>query len=129
MNYEIIKRNTDGENPVQGGKCDSYEDAFEVYMDCIIDNGQDDNWLLEDYLRIKRGQNNMLYKRNLGWLKKNKCLTETFLSPIHEKPYELELKVSVGSEALLVLVAVYKVTAERRINGSRNCTILVYVRH
>ena len=94
MKYEIIKRDTTSETTIDQGECETYEDALEIYIDCIIDHGSDDSWLMEDYTRIKSGKNAMRYAKNMDWLRKNKTLSEQFITPTKGKPYEIELKVS-----------------------------------
>ena len=100
MKYEIVKRDTTGEETIFKGECSTYEEALDAYVDCIIDHGKDDNWLMDDYSRIKSGRNNMRYAKNLKWLKKNNALAEQFIAPLKGKPYEIQLSVSGGAEEI-----------------------------
>lgn len=94
MKYEILKRDNSGESIIMDGDCRTCEDALEEFVDCVLDHGQDDSWLMEDYLRIRQGHNAIKFRKLLGWLEKNGYVDETFLRPRKDKPYELVLKVS-----------------------------------
>lgn len=100
MKYEIVKRDTTGQEILDQGECSTYEEALDAYVDCIIDHGKDDNWLMDDYSRIKSGRNNMRYAKNLKWLKKNNTLAEQFIAPLKGKPYEIQLSVSGDAEEI-----------------------------
>ena len=60
MKYEIVKRDRRGETTtIDEGSCDTREEAMETFIDCIIDHGKDDYWMMQDYSRIKAGRNNI----------------------------------------------------------------------
>lgn len=96
--YEIKKHTNAGLTTLDEGQCDTYEDALEAYIDCVIDHGADDSWLEQDYARIKAGRNNIRYRRLLGWLDKNGHISEEFISPPDGHPYALELFVDGDEE-------------------------------
>ena len=98
ITYEIKKHTNAGLTTLDEGQCDTYDDALEAYIDCIIDHGADDTWLEQDYAKIKAGKNNIRYRRLLGWLDKNGHISEEFISPPDGHPYALELFVDGEEE-------------------------------
>lgn len=94
IEYEIVKQDNKGMETLDSGECETYEDALWIYIDCVLDHGEDDSWLMEDYSRIKNGKNHIRYDKNLFWLEKNKQISEDFISPTKGLPYTLWLKVS-----------------------------------
>ena len=100
MTYEITKQDNNGIETIQDGECGTYEEALEIYIDCVLDHGMDDSWLAEDYSRIRRGRNDIKYRKLLEWLRKNGCLHEDFLpmgvrddKPVSLLPYTLTIAV------------------------------------
>ena len=91
ITYRITQQDNDGIVTLDEGQCDTYEDALEIYIDCVIDHGADDSWLDEDYARIKAGRNNIRYRRLLGWLEMNGYVSEDFLNGTGG--YSLKLEV------------------------------------
>ena len=65
MRFEIVKVSKSGEEPLHGGECESYDDALEEFVDCVLDNCNGDSWLMEDYMRIKEGKNAIKLKKML----------------------------------------------------------------
>ena len=106
MTYEIVKRDNSGETTIMDGECSNCEDALEVFIDCVLDHGQDDPWLIEDYLRIRNGKNAIRYNRLLDRLEKAGEVDETFipmkfnddLHPDRGEGYDLVLRVDGQEE-------------------------------
>lgn len=102
MKYEIVKRDRRGETTtIDEGSCDTREEAMETFIDCIIDHGKDDYWLMQDYSRIKAGRNNILYRQKLAQLAKNGQIEEAFVGRSHRYDgygYEYELLLRVSGE-------------------------------
>lgn len=98
ITYKITKRNLKGQTTLDEGSCETYEDALEIYIDCVIDHGKDDSWIDEDYSRIKLGKNNIKYRKLLQCLNRDQYTSEEFLSPTDGMPYMLELSVTGQEE-------------------------------
>lgn len=98
MRYEIRKIDNDGEKVIMDGDCITEEEALDVFIDCVIDHGVDDQWLLEDFTRIKYGKDEILFRKILKQLRQKGEHEETFISPRHGKPYALNLVLSYDED-------------------------------
>lgn len=94
MKATITKIDNNGTEVVWEGDVSSPEEAFDIYMDAIIDRKADDYYLWEDYMRILKGRNKLFRDQRMGWLKKNGKISETFLTG----KYSLELRVNIHDD-------------------------------
>ena len=68
----------------------SYEEAFEMLEDYILDSPDADDFVKEEYARFASGDDPHGLEKRLGWLEKNGQLHETFL----DAKYSVELHVT-----------------------------------
>jgi hypothetical protein len=89
MIAKITRIDNKGETTVAEEHVESFKEAFDMFMDDVLNRKMDDFYVWEDYDRMARGRNNLLMDKKLNSLERRGRLSETFLTG----KYELVLEV------------------------------------